>query len=332
MENLEVRIVGTGMAVPDQAIASDDLDAKLSLPVGTVRKRTGVSKRYAARSETAAQLAARACKAALDDAGLTWSDIDCLVATSATMDQALPFNAALIHAELGLSAHRTSTFDIGASCLSFLVGLDTMGNLVKMGRYRQVMLVSADIATFGLDWNKLESSGIFGDGAAAAIIRRAAPGEDSTIHAANFVTLSEGAKLCEIPAGGSRFHPRRTSTPMDRLALFRMDGKAVFRLVSEELPGFMATLLQRAHCGLDDMSLVVPHQASRLAIDHLARRLGIATRKLMDIFGDYGNQVGASLPTALHLACKTRRVARGEKMLLLGTGAGLTIGGMVLTY
>ncbi|MUI13025.1 3-oxoacyl-ACP synthase [Massilia dura] len=320
------------MAVPARQVSSAELDRELGLRTGTTFRQTGVERRFLSTTETAAQLAARACEAALADAGLRWEDIDCLVAASATMDQALPYNAALVHAELGLDHRRTATFDIGASCLSFLAGLDVMSYLVEAGRYRHVMLVSADIATFGLDWTRLKEGGIFGDGAAAVVIRKALPGETGALLSSSMVTLSAGVNHCRIPAGGSRFHPRRVAGPIEPLSLFRMEGKSVFRLVAAELPDFARRLLDQAGTAMDRIAAVVPHQASQLALDHLAKRLGIPDGRLVDIFARYGNQVSASLPTALHLALSEGRVRRGEQLMLIGTGAGLTMGGMVLTY
>jgi len=328
----KISIIGSGMAVPGREVGSEELDRQLGLAPGSSFRQTGVARRFLSTTETAAQLAARACEAALRDAGLRWQDIDCLVATSATMDQALPYNAALIHAELGLTEQRTATFDIGASCLSFLTGLDVMSYMVEAGRYRNVMLVSTDIATFGLDWSRLRECGIFGDGSAAVVIRKALPGESSGVHSAGIVTLSAGVEHCRIPAGGSRYHPRRIDGPIDPLSVFQMDGKSVFRLVAEELPQFAARLLDQAHTSMDRLAAVVPHQASQLALDHLSKRLKIPRGKLVDIFAQYGNQVSASLPTALHLALSEGRVQRGEQLMLIGTGAGLTMGGMVLTY
>jgi len=326
-----IKIVGTGIALPAQPTSSHQLDQRLGLPAGTSFKQTGVRRRFLSVTETAAQLAAQACNVALKNAGLEWSDIDCLVAASATMDQSLPYNAALIHAELGLSSQRTTTFDINASCLSFLAALDTMSYLVDCGRYKHVVLVSADIATFGMNWENLKEGGIFGDGAAAVVIRRSADTESSRIVSSNIVTLSAGVDYCKIPAGGSRYHPRRLTTPLDPLTVFQMEGKSVFRLISEELPLFTKELLSSANFTMKDIAAVVPHQASQLALDHLALRLKISSDQLIDVFADYGNQVGASLPTALHLGLASGRIKRGDAVLLLGTGAGLTMGGVVLT-
>ncbi|HEY5800178.1 MAG TPA: 3-oxoacyl-[acyl-carrier-protein] synthase III C-terminal domain-containing protein [Burkholderiaceae bacterium] len=326
-----IHIAGTGIAVPAQAVTSEQLDQRLGLAPGASYKATGVRRRFLSTTETAAQLAAQACNDALCAAGLGWQDIDCLVAASATMDQALPYNAAMIHAELGLSALRTTSLDINASCLSFLAALDTISYPLAHGRYRNVVIVSADIAAFGIDWNNLTECGLFGDGAAAVVIRRASDQEPSAILASNLVTLSGGADLCKIPAGGSRFHPRRDlRQDFAPLTVFHMHGKPVFKLMAEELPGFTQALLESAGLSMKDIAVVVPHQASQLALSHLSRRLAIAPEQLIDIFQDYGNQVGASLPTALHVGLSSGRIRRGDPVLLIGTGAGLTIGGMVL--
>ncbi|MFP3246351.1 MAG: 3-oxoacyl-[acyl-carrier-protein] synthase III C-terminal domain-containing protein [Paraburkholderia sp.] len=320
-----VRICGTGVAVPEQVLTSDEIDRRFGLPVGTVFKRYGVRTRHRTVHENAAMLAVQACEAALANAGLRWSDIDCLVCASATMDQALPYNAAMVLAELGGEARRIAAFDVGASCLSFLVGLDTLSYLVEGGRYRNVMIVSADIATFSLDWSTLGESAIFGDGAAAAVIRKSAPGEASSILASRIETYPEGAAYCQIKAGGSRYHPLRLSTSIDPLSLFHMDGP-------RELPRFVNGLLDSAALTLDQLRLIVPHQASRLALDHLARRLHVEAARTVDILASYGNQVAASLPSALHHAIADGRVQRGDPIMLIGSGAGLTIGGMVMVY
>ena len=154
----------------------------------------------------------------------------------------------------------------------------------------------------------------------------------SALIASAFATYSEGAHFCEIPAGGSRFHPGRTREPFLPLARFRMDGKAVFRLVGEKLPAFVQGLLEAAGLGIEEMAAVVPHQASRHGLDYVRRRLGIPRERLVDIFADRGNQVGASLPSALDAAIRGGRLRRGQHALLLGSGAGVSLGGAVLCY
>ena len=222
-----IRILGSGASLPATAVTREALDARLGLLPGTLADYGAARLRYVTTDETAAGLAARACEQALAASGLAWQDIDCLVAANATMDQGLPYNASLIHAQLGLQRHPIASFDVGASCLSFLNALDIVGHLLHNRRYRNVMLVSADIATFGLNWKELRECGNFGDGAAAVVLRRSAPDEASCIRTASFRTLSQGVHFCEIPAGGSRFHPERIRQPFEPLTKFSMDGKAV---------------------------------------------------------------------------------------------------------
>lgn len=332
-----ITLLGTGHALPDAAVASTEIDRRLNHPPGTIERAGGVRLRhFAARDETAAKLAAQAARRAAEAAGIALTEIDCLVAASGTMDQGMPCNAALIHREiyheLGLSAHAIPAFDVNASCLGFLAALDTLSWPIAAGRYRKVLIVAADIASCGLDWRTLDASAIFGDGAAAAVVGPSPAGSGAGILAADLVTLSDGVDLCRIPGGGSRHHPTRIDQPFEELALFRMDGKGVFKLASQHLPGFIDRLLERAGVTRDQLDWIVPHQASHLALSHLTRRLGFRAERVIDIFAEHGNQVAASLPTALDIAIRDGRIQRGQRLLLLGTGAGLSLGGIVLEY
>lgn len=330
---LPVQILGTGHALPGLAVSSAALDERLRLPARTVEQTCGVRVRhFATEKETAAALGARAACQALALAGLSLFDIDALVACSATMDQGMPCNAALIHAELGLSATGVPAFDINASCLGFIAALDALAWPLAGGRYRCILVVAADLASCGLDWSDVRCSGIFGDGAGAAVLGWA-PEQGSRLLASALQTYSVGASFCEIPAGGSRHHPQRVG--MDAFAernLFRMNGKGVFRLAAKHLPDFVDRLLEQASVTKSDLDWIVPHQASHLAMSHLSERLGFEPSRIINIFADHGNQVAASVPTALDIAVRDGRIRRGHRVLLLGTGAGLSLGGAVLEY
>lgn len=324
-----VRIRASAHALPSRCVSSAMLDQQLGLRSGTVQRKGGVSQRwFAADDEHAAHLGAQAARRALAAAGLQLADIDCLVVASGTLDQGMPCNAALVHRELGM--HATPAFDINASCLGFLTALDHLSWPLLAGRYQRVLLVCADLASLGLDWQHLEASAIFGDGAAAAVLEASAG--ESGILASRMQTFSTGAEFCRIPAGGTRFHPRRVGQAFQQLALFHMDGKAVFRLVAQHLADFMDSLLADAGLTLADIDWVVPHQASAHAMQHLARRLGIRRDRIIDIFAEHGNQVAASLPTALDIGVRDGRIRRGHRLLLLGTGAGVSLNGMVMVY
>lgn len=328
---LPIAIAGSGVAVPETVLTAAELDARLGLPPGESERVTGVAKRHTAVLETASALAAAALREALADAGLPWAAVDCLVCASATMDQALPFNAAMVLAELPEArGHRVAALDVGASCLSFLHALDLVSCAIDAGRHRTVVIVSSDIATYTTDFRNLRDNGLFGDGAAAVVVRRSRDGERSLLLASDSLTFPEGVGLCQIRSGGSRYH--RRGVPEHSEALFEMNGRPLFALVARELPGFVARLLASAGVARDEIACLVPHQASRLALDHVAKRLGFDDGRMVDVFAEFGNQVGASLPTALHFARRRHGLERGDKVLLLGSGAGVSLGGVVLVY
>jgi 3-oxoacyl-[acyl-carrier-protein] synthase III len=326
-----VRILGTGVATPARQVTSCEIDTRLGLPRGTVQRRSGVRVRYVESERTAAALAAEAARRALSAAAVRLEDVDCVVAASASMDQAMPCNAALVHRELGLGKTGVPAFDIGASCLGFLTAVDMLSWAIAAARYQRVLVVAADIASCALDWRHLEASAIFGDGAAAAVL---GPGDRSAscLLAGAFSTYSDGAHLCEIRAGGSRHHPSRANGDYAALAQFRMDGPAVFRLVARHIDEFVCVLLRAAGVERSRLDLLVPHQASHLAMRHVTRRLGIPRERVIDIYADHGNQVAASLPSALDAAIRSGRLSRGQTALLLGSGAGVSLGGLVLRY
>lgn len=324
-------LLASAHALPRQRLASSEIDRSLGLPEGSIERLGGVrSRAVAAAEETAASLAAQAARTALEAAGLDAGQLDCVVAASGTMDQGMPCNAALIHRELGLGASGIPAFDINASCLGFIAALDQLSWPLAAGRYRRVLLVCADIASCGLDWQQLDSAAIFGDGAAAVVLGSDGEGQRLHILASRLSTYSEGASFCQIEAGGSRHHPSRGGDNFAALSRFSMQGKAVFRLASSHLPRFLEALLDEAGLQQEQIDRVIPHQASHLALQHLRRRLGFAAEQVIDIFAEHGNQVAASLPTALDIGLRDGRIGPGQRVLLLGTGAGLSLGGMLL--
>jgi 3-oxoacyl-[acyl-carrier-protein] synthase-3 len=326
-----ITILGTGHSLPEQVVTSAELDGELGLAVGSVARISGVIQRHvASRTENAASLGAIAAHNALQAAALELHQIDLIACASGTMDQGMPCNAALLHRTLGLGSSGIPAIDINASCLGFIAAIDTLSWSLIAGRYQRILLVCSDIASCGLDWQHVEVCGIFGDGAAAVVL--GVSNDGARIHASSLKTFSEGAHLCQIPAGGSRYHPRRIDSPFEPLTSFSMQGKAVFRLAAKHLPTLVDELLGQAGMSQAQIDWVIPHQASLQAMQHAARRLGFGSEKVVDIFARHGNQIAASLPTALDIAIRDQRIQRGQRLMLIGTGAGLSLGGMILEY
>lgn len=323
-----LRLLGTGLSTPASWLDSTTLDARLGLAPGTVEARTGVHRRGVEPERNAAQVSAEAARVALDAAGLTLDALDAVVCANASHDQAMPCNAALLHRELGLRG--AAAFDVNASCIGFLMGLDVIASLLATGRHRRVLLVSCDLASRALDPRDLDTFGLFGDGAAAAVLDAGEASDGPVLLAARFETWSEGAHACEIPGGGSRLPPSRHEGDYREVCTFRMDGKRLYRIAAEHFADFVDGLLTEAGTDIESIDRVIPHQASRLGMEHVFKRLGLPRDRIEDLFATHGNQVSASLPTALHHALAGGRLKPGDTALLIGTAAGVTLGGAVL--
>ncbi|MEJ2395138.1 MAG: 3-oxoacyl-[acyl-carrier-protein] synthase III C-terminal domain-containing protein [Candidatus Thiodiazotropha sp.] len=323
---LPLKIISTGIALPPHCVESSALDKIMGKKSGHVEKRSGIVHRFHATNDASqSELAVAALDDALVRQAIDPASIDLLISASAIPVQALPFSAVHI-----LKASRlpigTAGFDINASCISFIQALQVAASLLNGAAYRRIAIVSAELASRGIDWKHEESSVIFGDGAACAIVEK---GEGSSgIISCLLETYPEGSEYCEIRAGGTRRNPRAGICDSD--FLFHMDGKQVFRQASALIEGFFERLLKSSALSLGEIATVIPHQASHLSLEHIRRRLKIPPKVLIDIYRYRGNQVAASIPSALHEAFVTQRFNPGQPAMLLGTAAGLALGGMTL--
>ncbi|ULO10474.1 beta-ketoacyl-ACP synthase III [Paenibacillus sp. 19GGS1-52] len=332
MQLRKVKILGTGKYLPDRLVTDEELDERLGVPAGWVNKATGVGVRHYAEGETSSQMGARAAERALADAGLSFSDVDCLVCTSGTKEQPLPSTAVFIQQAMGQGESGVPAFDMDATCLSFMVGLDVMSYMVEAGRYRNVLLVATEIASVGLNWQEKESAALFGDGAAAVVIGPSGAQDSARIIHTSLKTYSKGASYSEIAGGGSKLTAQKYSKHNESSYLFHMDGKGIFRMASKLLPDFIQELLKQSGTQMDDFRLVIPHQGSAMAMRLLQKKLGIAESQFLNITPNHGNTIAASIPMGLHEAIHQGRIQRGDRILLIGTAAGLSLGGMVIDY
>ncbi|MBC8134833.1 MAG: beta-ketoacyl-ACP synthase III [Fibrella sp.] len=329
--SLPVKIAGLGTYLPERIVANDELEQSLDLIPGWIAKRTGICERRYNTGETAIYQAAEAVRVALACAGRTVADVDAFVGASSGPQQLIPCNAALLQRELGAPDGGSMCFDINATCLSFPVALHTVAPLVASGTYQCVVIFSTEIASRSLNPDQKESAVLFGDGAAAVIIVRTPEGESSALHLARFATYSSGAEHTQFRGAGSRHHPNDplTATAMNQ---FDMNGPAVFLQGARAMPlfldGFFAALGVPRHA----FAHVVPHQASGHAVDLLHKRLGFCPGQVVRNIETRGNCIAASIPIALTEAVAAGRIERGDSVLLVGTGAGLTLGALALTY
>lgn len=323
---IPIKIIATGIALPAEKLEASELDAKLNKPQGYSFKRSGIVYRYHADNKlNQADLAAQALDDALNRNNIVPDSIDLLISACAIQVQALPYNAAHI-LKASTLPNNISTFDVNASCVSFISALQVAAGLLNTRAYKRIAIVSADLASRGLDWQDEESSLIFGDGAACVIVEQG--DGTSGILSCLLETYPEGIDLCQISAGGTKRNVKTGMSEND--FLFNMQGKPLFKLASSLIEPYLTRLLKQAGLTLEDIVTVIPHQASHLSLEHMRKRLKVSSDALIDIYRFRGNQVAASIPSALHEAIITHRFNPGNPAMLIGTAAGLTLGGMIL--
>jgi 3-oxoacyl-[acyl-carrier-protein] synthase III len=328
---LGIRIVGTGSYLPN-SVDTNVLVEKTGVDRRYIEKHAGVVNRHWVNDgETAAYMGAKALKSALSASGIDINEIDCIISASGAMQQPIPCNAVLIKEELGLIDNSIPAFDINSTCLSFVVALDNISYLIEANRYKKIAIISSEITSKGLNWEQKESCFLFGDGAVAIIVEKC-ESYTSNIIKGRIETYCEGAHDTEVRGGGTAMPSYLHTEKNKKDYLFDMDGRKVFTLTLKHIEGFVEKLFENTGLDIVHIDKVIPHQASGLALKAIQRKLKIDDDKLVNIIADYGNMVAASIPFALHLKILDGSIKRGNKILLIGTSAGLSIGGIILTY
>ena len=328
---IPVAIRGCGRYRPRTEQPSAALDAVFGQADGWTRQSFGIDVRaIAERDETTSWMAARACEAALAEAGWQASEIDLLVGACGVMEQPIPGTSALVQHQLGLANSGIHCFDVNMTCLSFINALDLVSLMMKTGRSRRALIFSSDIASAGLDYSQPRASAIFGDGAAAICLEAHDDASGPAVLAAVFRTFSSGKDTAQLRTGGTGIRIADGFDALREGALFRMDPFAIFKSAGRHLPGMLNTVTEAAGVPLDAIDVFICHQASHPALEYLRHHLGDRPERVVDIFADHGNQIAASLPNAL-FAARTQGLWRpGSHAMLLGTSAGISLGAMVL--
>ncbi len=313
---MRVKVVSTGFYAPPEVETAADLAPRIRRSESWILSRTGVARRHISH-EPMEVMAAKAARDALADGPAP----DLILNASTTPRQLIPDSSVYIHQELGLDMVPGHT--VHATCLSFLVALHSAAAYIEAGAYKRILVVSSECPSVSRNFDEPESAALFGDGAAAAVLEQSPRDESSRILAFNMRTWPQGAHLTELRGAGLRRHPNSPDTrPEDNL--FHMNGPAVYRMARKRAALLIRKSLRDAGMNTDDVDLVVPHQASGGGIEALTK-YGFHHDKVVNIIGEYGNCIAASIPMALALAHKEGRLHRGNLILIGGTGAGLSV-------
>lgn len=310
-----IKLLGTGRHVPSRCLTNDDLSRLVDTSDQWIRERTGIVTRYLCgegEGNTASALAA--AKTAMGRAGVGPEDIGVCVAATFTPDHATPSLACELHQRLGL-AETTPAFDVNAACTGFLHALETARCLLAAGHLRApcALVVGSEVLSRITDFTDRSTCVLFGDGAAAAVIRLT----DDAPYACVLGARGDAQILRSGGAGAA-----------DRF--IHMDGQAVFRFAVDAVPRCIGAVLAQAGMTLEEVDHVICHQANSRIIDHVVRKLKAPPEKFYKNMDRYGNTSAASIPIALDELLEKGLARQGQIALCVGFGAGLTWGGILL--
>jgi 3-oxoacyl-[acyl-carrier-protein] synthase-3 len=336
--SIPLTIRASSVVTPGRRVGSDEIDIRFELDRGTIESKTGVASRFhfVRGHDSVVTLAARAAREALHRGEVQLSDIDLILAAGATPEQLIPTNAVLIHKALGAPAH-VGTMDLDSTCLSFISGMEVASALLASGIKKRILLINSELGSSGINPSHLESAGLFGDAATCFILERGNEHSPRLV-GSRFATYSEHSELCMLEGGGSKLPGFEFSqTDRDRY-FFNMQGTKLFKMALTFLPEFVNRFLNDYNINMQSVDVVIPHQASASAVELIRQKLEIPKDRLVNILTDYGNCISASLPMALAgcLGEKVKgchqKIKAGDKVLLVGTGAGLTLGVALLQF
>lgn len=328
METKAVGIIGIGTYVPEKVMTNKDLEKMVDTSDEWIVERTGIQERRIVSPDMAtSDLASRAAQKALDDAGITAEEIDLIIVATATPDMFFPSTACLVQANL--KATHAAAFDLTAGCSGFVYAMITGSQFIKAGLYKKILVIGAESLSKILDWNDRNTCVLFGDGAGAAVLAETTPGYG--ILGAQLGADGSGGDLLKLPAGGSR-NPTTSETISQKLHFVHMNGNEVFKFAVKIMGEAAGKALEAAGLTSNDVDCLIPHQANIRIIQSAAKRLKLPMDKVMVNVNKYGNTSAASIPIALEEAVHGGKVKKGDNVVLVGFGAGLTWAAAVIKW
>lgn len=321
-------ILGTGSELPSKIITNHDIEKMVETSDEWITVRTGIKeRRILQEGKGNADMAFHAATRALEDATMEAKDLDAIIMGTVTADYPFPSSACVLEDMLG--ARGVFSFDVGAACSGFLNALAVADSFIRLGKIRNALVVGSDALSRLLNWQDRTTCILFGDGAGAVVLGASENGNG--ILSTKLRTDGSYAKTLYVPAGGS-LKPANCETVERNEHTITMNGKEVFKIAVRSMEDISREALEEAGVRIDEVSLVIPHQANRRIIVALADRLGVPMDKVMVNLDKYGNTSAASIPVALDEAKRQGRIQKGNVVLLNAFGAGFAWGAAVVKF
>ena len=322
-------ILGTGSELPTKVMTNADLENLIDTSDEWITARTGIKeRRILEEGKGSADMAYRASIHALKAAGLEAMDLEAIIVGTVTPDYPFPSSACILEDMLG--ARNVFSFDVNAACAGFLNALAVADSFIRTGMIRNALVVGSDALSRLLNWHDRTTCILFGDGAGAIVVGSTSDGNRGIL-STRLRTDGSYAKALYVPAGGS-LKPASLETVHRSEHTITMNGKEVFKVAVRAMEEISLAALEEADVGIDEISLVIPHQANRRIITAMAGRLKIPMDRVMVNLDKYGNTSAASVPVALDEAWREGRIHPGDVVLLNAFGAGFSWGAAVIRF
>ncbi|HZK28208.1 MAG TPA: beta-ketoacyl-ACP synthase III [Thermoclostridium sp.] len=328
MTDFGVGILGTGRFLPDRLLTNYQLEKMVDTTNEWIVRRTGMETRHIIGEDTPSYvMGAQASKLAIKNAGLTSMDIDLIIVSTETPDYLTPSMACLIQRDI--EAGNAAAFDINGACTGFIYALTVAEQFILTGYYKNILVVSNEGLSRIVDWENRNSCVLFGDAAGAVVLGR--------------VEKTHGIKESYLAAFGNLAHnitvpccfiseEDREKRRAGHERVFWQDGSEVFTFAIRSMVDSVKTVVEKAGIKIEDVDLIVPHQANLRIINGAAKRLGLEEDKFSIILQETGNISSASVPVALDMECEQGRINKGDTVVLVAFGGGLTCGAIVMTW
>ncbi len=333
-QNAASKILGTGHYVPPTVVTNDDLAKRFDTSDEWIQQRSGIrERRYSTEEDPPAVMGAKALRVACEDAGIEVSDIDCIVLGTLSPDLTFPGSSVLVQDILGLGG--IACIDIRNQCTGFVYALAIADSFVRAGMFQRVAVIGTEVHSTGIDFSDegRDVTVLFGDGAAAAVV---GPTDDPNVGLLTHCLHADGAGAEQLwlPNPGSRIFPHRAPKTMydDKSVYPQMNGRAVFKWACTKLPEVIREALDKTGYTLDDIDVLVPHQANKRINEMVAKQLGFPQDKVVHNIQVYGNTTAASVGIALDEARRDGRIAAGSLVCLAAFGSGFTWAATIVRF
>lgn len=318
------KMIGFGLYTPKNLVENERLQEFLETSDEWIRTRTGIERRYISLDENTSDLAVEASKKALSQARLSAEEIDLIIVATVTPDNFTPSTACIVQDKLG--AKNAWAFDINAACTGFIYALKLGRSLIRSGEANNALIIGAETLSKALNWEDRGSCVLFGDGAGATVLTSTE--EDCGIKCVN--VKSDGSKGDSLVIQGLPLNsPFKDGREVSENYI-NMNGREIFKFATKVMEESIVEILEKENIKIEDIAAIIPHQANLRIIDYVVKRLGIPREKFITNLQNYGNTSGASIPIALCESIDEGNLKKGDNIIMVGFGGGLTWGATLI--